>query len=99
MFSACILLAHLNWLSLISEEQDEGVQKRGARLLLLFLLNSVSWNQMVADLFNSTLKVDSKEQVTSNWAALHASKYVRVSNNCEAFVHCIFMQQHVLWLR
>jgi len=99
MFSAHILPAHLNWLSLITEEQNEGGEKSGARLLLLFLLNPVSWNQMVADLFISTLKVESKEQVTTNWAVLHASKYLPVPNNCKAFVHCIFMQQPVLWLR
>lgn len=49
-------------LSLIGEEQDEGGEKGGVKLLLLVLLNSVPWNQMVVDLFNSTLKADSKEK-------------------------------------
>lgn len=37
------------------------------------MLKSVPWSQMVADLFNSPLKVDSEEEVTSKWAALHAT--------------------------
>lgn len=36
---------------------------------------------MVADLFNSPLKVDSKEEVTSKWAALHASKCLQVCDH------------------
>lgn len=54
---------------------------------------------MVADLFDSTLKADWKEQVTSNRAALHASKCLRLPSNREAFAHSIFTQQHVLQLR
>lgn len=61
------------------------------------VLKSVPWSQMVADLFNSPLKVDSKEEVTSKWVALHASKCLQVCDQGRTFVLCAHMQQHVLW--
>lgn len=96
---SCVSLAHLNWLSLTSKEQEERGETMGRQTFWdCCLLKSVSWSQMVADLFNSPLKVDSKEQVTSKWAALHASKYLQVCNQGKTFVLCAPMQQHVLWL-
>lgn len=61
---SCVSLAHLNWLSLTSQEQDEGGETTG-RWTFWDLLKSVSWSQMVAGLFNSPLKAGSKEEVTS----------------------------------
>lgn len=48
----------------------------------------------MADLLNSILKVDSKEQVSANWAALPAGEYVWLSNNCRVFVHCMKQNFH-----